>query len=179
MEKAFGCEVGKTTYGEFCSLYPESSIEEPVLIWESGPLMNDSGDMLSLTLKEGSYSGTVYQHIGMSFDNGVLSDITFHVNGTADEIDTLIAFFREKFSQHLSYEAEKPTLGGGIGHHQIFFNDGLTTLMLWRRDYSQCERDEYTPPAEISLEISIVDNNDKSKMDYFRYVRIKKSKKRK
>ena len=130
-----------------------------------------------ITVTEGSYYGNVYQHIGMSFDNGVLSGITFHVDGSADEIDTLIAFFREEFSQYHSYEAEKPTLGGGISHHQVFFNDGLTTLMLWRRDYSQCEPSEFNT-TEIGLEISIVDNKCKSKMDYLRTIRIKRSKKR-
>ena len=131
---------------------------------------------LFITVTEGSYYGNVYQHIGMSFDNGVLSGITFHVGGSADEIDALIAFFREEFSQYHSYEAEQPTLGGGISHHQVFFDDGLTTLMLWRRDYSQCEPSEYNPTTEISLEISIM--NDQLKKDWMKTIRIKRPKKR-
>ena len=181
MEKAFGCEVGNTTYEEFCRLYPEDSYEWG-LSWTSPGneyLGIQPEEVLSIILKEGSYRGTACQQIGMSFDNGVLSDITFHVNGTADEIDTLIAFFREEFSQYHKYEVEEPTSGEGISHHQIFFDDGLTTLMLWKRDYSQCEPREFAQPTDISLEISIVDNNDKTMMDYLSIIRIKRSKKRK
>ena len=133
---------------------------------------------LDITIKEGSYFSNDYQHIRMSFDDGVLTEVGFNVYGTADEIDSLIAFFREEFSQYYKYEGEDPASDGHIGHHQIFFDDGLTTLMLWRRDYSQCEPNEYSPPTEIWLGISIVDKHDKSKMGYLRTVRIKKSKKR-
>jgi hypothetical protein len=134
---------------------------------------------LSIIVTEGSYYGNDYQHIRMSFDNGVLTEIGFDAYGSADEIDNMIAFFREEFSQYYKYEAEKPTLGGGISHHQIFFDDGLTTLMLWKRDYSQCEPGEFALPNEIGLSISIVDDHDKSKMDFLRTIRIKRSKKRK
>ena len=109
----------------------------------------------------------------------MLTEIGFDAYGSADEIDNMIAFFREEFSQYYKYEAEKPTLGGGISHHQIFFDDGLTTLMLWKRDYSQCEPGEFALPNEIGLSISIVDDHDKSKMDFLRTIRIKRSKKRK
>ena len=229
MEKAFGCEVGKTTIEEFCELFPESSLERvwrwtlgdpSAFFMRRGDLLdpfqytvesssqtahsyvakleivgNDSlailrgsepdrsgmlyrSEELLISVTEGSYYGNVYQHIRMSFDNGLLTEVGFKVYGTADEIDNLIAFFREKFSQYHKYEAEKPTLGGGISHHQIFFDDGLTTLMLWRRDESQCEPNDYSPPTEIWLEIRIVDNHNKSAMHHLRTVRIKKSKKR-
>ena len=176
MEKAFGCEVGKTTLEEFCGLFPEDSYEWG-LSWNS-PGIEYMGikpkEVLSVILNEGSYRGTVYQRIGMDFDNRVLSDITFHVCGSADKIDPLIAFFREEFSQYYDYEGEKPTLGGGISHRQIFFDDGLTTLMLWRRDYSQCERDEYIPTTEIELEISIM--NTQLKKDWIKTVGLKRAK---
>ena len=212
MEKAFGCEVGRTTIEEFCNLFPESSIErvwrwtlgDPSAFLRGGPpdyvakleiVGNDSlailrggepdwsgmlyrSEELDITIKEGSYYGNVYQHIRMSFDSGVLSDIGFNVYGSADEIDNLIAFFREKFSQYYKYDLEKPTSGEGISHHQIFFDDGLTTLLLWKRDYSQCEPSEYNPPETIGLEISILDNYNKSNMYHLREVRLKKSKKR-
>ena len=134
-------------------------------------------EVISVNLKEGSYYGTVYQNIGLSFDNGVLAKIIFPVYGTADEIDRLMAFFREEFSQYCDYEVEKPTLGGGISHHQVFFDDGLTTIMLWKRDYSQCERGEYSLPTDINLEVSIVSNEDKPEMDYLHTICIKKPKK--
>ena len=183
MEKAFGCEVGKTTLEEFCILFPESSIESSFKT-----IMNDGlaflygrqsvpEEQINLTVTEGSYYGNVYQHIRMCFDNGVLSDIGFNAYGTADEIDNLIAFFREEFSQYYKYEGEKTTLD--ISHHQIFFDDGLTTLMLWKRDYSQCEPGEFPLPKEIELTIWIVDDHHKSKIDYLYGVRMKKLKKRK
>ena len=80
---------------------------------------------------------------------------------------------------YYKYELEKPASEAGIDHRQIFFDDGLTTLMLWRRDYSQCEPNEFSPPKEIELSISIVDNHDKSEMDFLRTIRLKKAKKRK
>ena len=212
MEKAFGCEVGKTTIEEFCNLCPESSIErvwrwtlgDPTAFMRGGPpdfvakleiVGNDSlailrggerdwsgmlyrSEELFITVKEGSYYGNVYQHISMNFVRGVLTEVGFNVYGTADEIDNLIAFFREEFSQYYKYEAEKPASEAGIDHHQIFFDDGLTTLMLWKRDYSQSEPSEFGPPEKIGVEISIVDNHDNSAMNYLRTVRIKKSKKR-
>ena len=212
MEKAFGCEVGKTTIEEFCNMFPESSIErvwrwtlgDPSAFMRGGPpdhvakfeiVGNDSlailrggepdwsgmlyrSEELDITIKEGSYYGNVYQHIRMSFDNGVLSDIGFNVYGSADEIDSLIAFFREEFSKYYKYDAEKPASEAGIDHHQIFFDDGLTTLLLWKRDYSQCEPSEYNPPEKIGLEISILDNYNKSNRYHLREVRLKRSKKR-
>ena len=134
---------------------------------------------LSIIVTEGSYYGNVYQHIRMSFDNGVLSDIGFNVYGSADEIDDLIAFFREKFSQYYKYEAEKPASEAGIDHHQIFFDDGLTTLLLWKRDYSQSEPSEFGLPKKIGLEISILDNYNKPNRHHLRTIRLKKAKKRK
>lgn len=183
MEKAFGCEVGRTTIEEFCDLFPESSIEQAYrTTWGDGlsflrGSQPDPREQIDVTVTEGSYYGNVYQHIRMCFNNGVLSDIGFNVYGTADEIDNLIAIIREDFSQYYKYEGEKTTLD--IGHHQIFFDDGLTTLMLWKRDYSQSEPSEYTPSEETKLEISIVDNRHKSKIDYLYGVRMKKLKKRK
>lgn len=162
MEKALGCVVGRTTLEEFCSLYPEDSYEGG-LSWYS-PGIDFMGiqpsEIISVILKEGSYYGTVYQRIGLNFDNRVLSDIDFHVHGSADKIDSLITFFREEFSQYYDYEADKPTLGGGISHRQVFFDDGLTTIMLWRRDYSQCEPSEFNT-TEIELEISIMNTQMK------------------
>ena len=191
MEKAFGCEVGKTTIEEFCQLFPDSSIErvwrwtlgDPTAFLRGGE-PDRSGllyrsEELDITIKEGSYYGNVYQHIRMGFDNGVLSDIGFTVYGSADEIDSLITFFREEFSQYYKYEAEKPASEAGIDHHQIFFDDGLTTLLLWKRDYSQSEPSEFGPPEKIGVEISILDNSNKSNMHHLREVRLKKSKKRK
>ena len=185
MEKAFGCEVGKTTLEEFCILFPESSIESSFKT-----IMNDGlaflygrqsvpEEQINLTVTEGSYYGNVYQHIRMSFDNGVLSDIGFNAYGSADEIDSLIAFFREEFSQYYKYEAEKPASEAGIDHHQIFFDDGLTTLMLWKRDYSQSEPSEFGPPEKIGVEISILDDRNKSNLHHLRTIRLKKAKKRK
>ena len=174
MEKAFGCEVGKTTLEEFCGLFPEDSYEWG-LSWIS-PGIEFMGlqpsEVISVRLKEGSYHGTVYQNMGLSFDNSVLSDIVFHVCGSADEIAPLIAFFREEYSQYYDYEAEKPTSGGGISHLQVFFNDGLTTLMLWRRDWSQCEPSEYNPTTEIELEIHIM--NTRLKQDWIKTLGFKK-----
>ena len=76
MEKAFGCEVGKTTFEEFCGLFPEDSYEWG-LSWIS-PGIEFMGlqpsEVLSVILKEGSYRGTVYQRIGLDFDNRVLSE---------------------------------------------------------------------------------------------------------
>lgn len=130
--------------------------------------------MISVILKEGTYRGTVYQRIGLDFDNRVLSDITFFVHGSADKIAPLIAFFREEFSQYYDYEAEKPTLGGGISHLQVFFNDGLTTLLLWRRDWSQEEPSRYNPTTEIELEIHIM--NTQLKQDWIKTLGFKKPK---
>ena len=176
MEKAFGCEVGKTTFEEFCGLFPEDSYEWG-LSWIS-PGIEFMGlqpsEVISVILKEGTYRGTVYQRIGLDFDNRVLSDITFFVHGSADKIDPLIAFFREEFSQYYDYEAEKPTLGGGISHLQVFFNDGLTTLLLWRRDWSQEEPSRYNPTTEIELEIHIM--NTRLKQDWIKTLGFKKPK---
>ena len=178
MEKAFGCAVGKTTLEEFCGLFPEDSYEWG-LSWNSPGIEFMGGiqpnEVLSVILKEGSYRGTVYQRIGLHFDNNVLSDITLNVFGSADKIDPLIAFFREEFSEYYDYEAEKPTLGGGISHLQVFFNDGLTTLLLWRRDWSQEEPSEYNPTTEIELEIQIM--NTQMKKDWIKTVSQKRSKK--
>ena len=185
MEKAFGCEVGKTTLEEFCILFPESSIEQAYrTTWGDGlAFLNGRQsvprEQIDLTVTEGSYYGIVYQHIRMGFDNGVLSDIDFNVYGSADEIDDLIAFFREKFSQYYKYEAEKPASEAGIDHHQIFFDDGLTTLLLWKRDYSQSEPSEFGLPKKIGLEISILDNYNKPNRHHLRTIRLKKAKKRK
>ena len=185
MEKAFGCEVGKTTLEEFCILFPESSIEQAYrTTWGDGlAFLNGRQsvprEQLDLTVTEGSYYGNVYQHIRMSFDNGVLSGIGFNVYGSADEIDNLIAFFREEFSQYYKYDAEKPASEAGIDHHQVFFDDGLTTLLLWKRDYSQSELSEFGPPKKIGLEISILDNYNKSNRHHLRTIRLKKAKKRK
>lgn len=176
MEKAFGCVVGKTTLEEFCSLYPEDSYEWG-LSWNS-PGIEFMGiqpnEVLSVILKEGSYRGSVYQRIGLDFDNRVLSDITFFVHGSADEVDSLIAFFREEFSEYYDYEVDKPTLGGGISHLQVFFNDGLTTLLLWRRDWSQEEPSRYNPTTEIELEIHIM--NTRLKQDWIKTLGFKKPK---
>lgn len=176
MEKAFGCVVGKTTLEEFCSLYPEDSYEWG-LSWNS-PGIEFMGiqpnEVLSVILKEGSYRGSVYQRIGLDFDNRVLSDITFFVHGSADEIDSLIAFFREEFSEYYDYEVDKPTLGGGISHLQVFFNDGLTTLLLWRRDWSQEEPSRYNPTTEIELETHIM--NTRLKQDWIKTLGFKKPK---
>lgn len=176
MEKAFGCVVGKTTLEEFCSLYPEDSYEWG-LSWNS-PGIEFMGiqpnEVLSVILKEGSYRGSVYQRIGLDFDNRVLSDITFFVHGSADEVDSLIAFFREEFSEYYDYEVDKPTLGGGISHLQVFFNDGLTTIMLWRRDWSQSEPSRYNPTTEIELEIHIM--NTRLKQDWIKTLGFKKPK---
>ena len=67
----------------------------------------------------------------------------------------------------------------GIDHHQIFFDDGLTTLLLWKRDYSQSEPSEFGPPKKIGLEISILDNYNKPNRHHLRTIRLKKAKKRK
>ena len=197
MEKAFGCVVGKTTLEEFCSQYPEDSYEwgfswsSPRIEYMMQPdiilpgevttirpfrysMVIRPGERKSVILKEGSYRGTVYQRIGLHFDNNVLSDITLNVFGSADKIDPLIAFFREEFSEYYDYEAEKPTLGGGISHLQVFFNDGLTTLLLWRRDWSQEEPSEYNPTTEIELEISIM--NTQMKKDWIKTLAFKKPK---
>ena len=176
MEKAFGCAVGKTTLEEFCGLFPEDSYEWG-LSWNS-PGIEFMGlqpsEVISVILKEGSYRGSVYQRIGLDFDNRVLSDITFFVHGSADEIDSLIAFFREEFSEYYDYEVDKPTLGGGISHRQVFFNDGLTTLLLWRRDWSQEEPSRYNPTTEIELEIHIM--NTRLKQDWIKTLGFKKPK---
>ena len=179
MEKAFGCVVGKTTLEEFCSQYPEDSYEwgfswsSPRIEYMMQPdiilpgevttirpfrysMVIRPGEMKSVILKEGSYRGTDYQRIGLDFDDRVLSDITFFVHGSADKIDSLITFFREEFSEYYDYEVDKPTLGEGISHRQVLFNDGLTTILLWRRDYSQCEPSEFNPITEFELETHIM-----------------------
>ena len=177
MEKAFGCEVGKTTFEEFCRLYPEDSYEWG-LSWIS-PGIEFMGlqpsEVISVRLKEGSYHGTVYQNMGLSFDNSVLSDIVFHVYGSTDEIDPLIAFFREEFSQYYDYDLEMPASMAGMDHLQVFFNDGLTTLLLWRRDWSQEEPSRYNPTTEIELEIHIM--NTQMKEHWIKTVSQKRSKK--
>ena len=177
MEKAFGCAVGKTTLEEFCGLFPEDSYEWG-LSWSS-PGIEIMGlqpsEVISVILKEGSYLGSVYQRIGLDFDNRVLSDISFFVHGSADEIDSLIAFFREEFSQYYDYDLEMPASMAGMDHLQVFFNDGLTTIMLWRRDWSQMEPSEYNSTTEIELEISIM--NTQMKKDWIKTVSQKRSKK--
>lgn len=177
MEKAFGCVVGKTTLEEFCGLFPEDSYEWG-LSWNS-PGIDFMGiqpnEVISVILKEGSYHGTVYQSIGLDFDNRVLSDITFFVHGSADEIDSLIAFFREEFSQYYDYDLETPASMAGMDHLKVFLNDGLTTLLLWRRDWSQSEPSEYNPTTEIELEIHIM--NTQMKKDWIKTVSQKRSKK--
>lgn len=177
MEKAFGCAVGKTTLEEFCGLFPEDSYEWG-LSWNS-PGIEFMGiqpnEVLSVILKEGSYRGSVYQRIGLDFDNRVLSDITFFVHGSADKIDPLIAFFREEFSQYYDYDLELPASMAGMDHLQVFFNDGLTTIMLWRRDWSQSEPSRYNPTTEIELEIHIM--NTRLKQDWIKTVSQKRSKK--
>lgn len=177
MEKAFGCAVGKTTLEEFCGLFPEDSYEWG-LSWNS-PGIEFMGlqpsEVISVILKEGSYRGSVYQRIGMDFDNRVLSDITFFVHGSADKIDPLIAFFREEFSQYYDYDLELPASMAGMDHLQVFFNDGLTTIMLWRRDWSQSEPSRYNPTTEIELEIHIM--NTRLKQDWIKTVSQKRSKK--
>ena len=212
MEKAFGCVVGKTTLEEFCSQYPEDSYEwgfswsSPRIEYMMQPdiilpgevttirpfrysMVIRPGEMKSVILKEGSYRGTVYQRIGLHFDNNVLSDITLHVFGSADKIDPLIAFFREELSQYYDYDLELPASMAGMDHlqvffndglttimlWQVFFNDGLTTIMLWRRDWSQKEPSEYYPTTEIELEISIM--NTQMKKDWIKTVSQKRSKK--
>ena len=176
MEKAFGCEVGKTTFEEFCGLFPEDSYEWG-LSWSS-PGIEFMGlqpsEVISVILKEGSYRGTVYQRIGLDFENRVLSDITFFVHGSADKIDSLITFFREEFSEYYDYEVDKPTLGGGISHLQVFFNDGLTTILLWRRDWSQEEPSRYNPTTEIELETHIM--NTQLKQHWIKTLGFKKPK---
>ena len=177
MEKAFGCAVGKTTLEEFCGLFPEDSYEWG-LSWNS-PGIEFMGiqpnEVLSVILKEGSYRGTAYQRIGMNFENRVLSDISFHVCGGAEKIDPMIAFFREEFSQYYDYDLETPASMAGMDHLQVFFNDGLTTIMLWRRDWSQSEPSEYNPTTEIELEIQIM--NTQMKKDWIKTVSQKRSKK--
>ncbi len=177
MEKAFGCAVGKTTLEEFCGLFPEDSYEWG-LSWNS-PGIEFMGlqpsEVISVILKEGSYRGSVYQRIGLDFDNRVLSDITFFVHGSADKIDPLIAFFREEFSQYYDYDLELPASMAGMDHLQVFFNDGLTTIMLWRRDWSQSEPSRYNPTTEIELEIHIM--NTRLKQDWIKTVSQKRSKK--
>lgn len=177
MEKAFGCAVGKTTLEEFCGLFPEDSYEWG-LFWNS-PGIEFMGlqpsEVISVILKEGSYRGSVYQRIGLDFDNRVLSDITFFVHGSADKIDPLIAFFREEFSQYYDYDWELPASMAGMDHLQVFFNDGLTTIMLWRRDWSQSEPSRYNPTTEIELEIHIM--NTRLKQDWIKTVSQKRSKK--
>ena len=177
MEKAFGCIVGETTLEEFCSLYPEDSYEWG-LSWFS-PGIEFMGlqpnEVISVILKEGSYRGTDYQRIGLDFDDRVLSDITFFVHGSADKIDSLITFFREEFSEYYDYDLETPASMAGMDHLQVFFDDGLTTIMLWRRDWSQSDLDEYVPTKEIELEISIM--NTQMKKDWIKTVCQKRSKK--
>ena len=177
MEKAFGCEVGNTTLGEFCHLFPEDSYEWG-LSWTSPGIeymgINPS-EVISVRLKEGSYRGTACQNIGLSFENSVLSDIVFHVCGSADKIDPLIASFREEFSEYYDYDLETPASMAGMDHLQVFFDDGLTTIMLWRRDWSQSDLDEYVPTKEIELEISIM--NTQMKKDWIKTVCQKRSKK--
>lgn len=177
MEKAFGCAVGKTTLEEFCGLFPEDSYEWG-LSWNS-PGIEFMGlqpsEVISVILKEGSYRGSVYQRIGLDFDNRVLSDITFFVHDSADKIDPLIAFFREEFSQYYDYDLELPASMAGMDHLQVFFNDGLTTIMLWRRDWSQSEPSRYNPTTEIELEIHIM--NTRLKQDWIKTVSQKRSKK--
>ena len=198
MEKAFGCVVGKTTLEEFCGLYPEDSYEwglswsSPRIEYMMQPdiilpgevttirpfrysMVIRPGEMKSVILKEGSYRGTAYQRIGMNFENRVLSDISFHVCGGAEKIDPLIAFFREEFSQYYDYDLETPASMAGMDHLQVFFNDGLTTIMLWRRDWSQSEPSEYNPTTEIELEIQIM--NTQMKKDWIKTVSQKRSKK--
>ena len=63
----------------------------------------------------------------------------------------------------------------GMDHLQVFFNDGLTTIMLWRRDWSQSEPSEYNPTTEIELEIQIM--NTQMKKDWIKTVSQKRSKK--
>ena len=163
MEKAFGCEVGKTTYEEFCNLFPKNCREDSLgFSWNTdfpflGGGRGSSGVLLSETLKEGSFYGTVYQNIHMGFDNGVLSSISFEVNDNANEIDNIIELFRARFSRYYDSEEANPSFDGGIAHHQIFFNDGLTTLLLWKRDYSQCDPSVWRTNG-TSLEISILNN---------------------
>jgi hypothetical protein len=130
---------------------------------------------LSIIVTEGSYYGNDYQHIRMSFDNGVLTEIGFDAYGSADEIDNMIAFFREEFSQYYDYDLETPASMAGMDHLQVFFNDGLTTIMLWRRDWSQSEPSEYNPTTEIELEIQIM--NTQMKKDWIKTVSQKRSKK--
>ena len=177
MEKAFGCAVGKTTLEEFCGLFPEDSYEWG-LSWNS-PGIEFMGlqpsEVISVILKEGSYRGSVYQRIGLDFDNRVLSDITFFVHGSADKIGPLIAFFREEFSQYYDYDLELPASMAGMDHLQVFFNDGLTTILLWRRDWSQSEPSRYNPTTEIELEIHIM--NTRLKQDWIKTVSQKRSKK--
>ena len=198
MEKAFGCAVGKTTLEEFCGLFPEDSYEwglswsSPRIEYMMQPdiilpgevttirpfrysMVIRPGEMKSVILKEGSYRGTAYQRIGMNFENRVLSDISFHVCGGAEKIDPLIAFFREEFSQYYDYDLETPASMAGMDHLQVFFNDGLTTIMLWRRDWSQSEPSEYNPTTEIELEIQIM--NTQMKKDWIKTVSQKRSKK--
>ena len=198
MEKAFGCAVGKTTLEEFCGLFPEDSYEwglswsSPRIEYMMQPdiilpgevttirpfrysMVIRPGEMKSVILKEGSYRGTAYQRIGMNFENRVLSDISFHVCGGAEKIDPLIAFCREEFSQYYDYDLETPASMAGMDHLQVFFNDGLTTIMLWRRDWSQSEPSEYNPTTEIELEIQIM--NTQMKKDWIKTVSQKRSKK--
>ena len=141
MAKAFECEVGKTTYKEFCNHFPENSY---------------SGDEVFVTLKNGSYYGRVYQHIDLTFNEEILSQISFDVSGSADEIDNLIAFFRNRFSKYYDFEEARPSLDGGPTHLNIYFDDGNTTLMLWKRDYSQCDPRRWNTKT-INLIICISD----------------------
>ena len=177
MEKAFDCVVGETTLEEFCDLFPEDSYEWG-LSWIS-PGIEFMGlqpsEKISVILKEGSYQGTNYQKIGLDFDNRVLSDITFHVFGNAGEIENVISFFREEFSQYYDYDLETPASMAGMDHLQIFFNDGLTTIMLWRRDWSQSDPNEFNPTTEIELEIHIM--NTQMKEHWIKTVCQKRSKK--
>ena len=142
MEKAFDCEVGKTTFKEFCSHYPKNSY------------LGDDG---SITLKEGTYYGKSYRQIDLDFSKDVLVKIVFDFDGTADEIDNQIAFFRKHFAKYFDSEEARPSLNGGPTHLNVFFDDGKTSLMLWKRDYSQCDPRRWNTKI-INLNISIMNN---------------------
>ena len=177
MEKAFGFEVGKTTLEEFCDLFPEDSYEYG-LSWIS-PGNDFFGiepeELISIFLKEGTYRGTAYHRIGLEFDNRVLSEISFSVHGSADQTDPLIASFREEFAQYYDCDYELPASKAGMDHLQVFFNDGLTTLMLWRKDWSQAKPDKYNPTTEVELAIRIM--NTEMKKDWIKDVVQRRAKK--
>ncbi len=163
MEKAFGFEVGKTTLEEFYDLFPEDSYEYG-LSWISPGidfLGIEPSEKITVFLKEGTYRGTDYHRIGLEFDNRVLSEISFFVHGSADQTDSLIASFREEFAQYYDCDYELPASMAGMDHLQVFFNDGLTTLMLWRKDWSQARPDKYNPTTEVELAIHIMNTGMK------------------